>query len=75
MLKFLLILFFLIFIVVRVSGMLLRMLGGGSQQGRNDQNRRYTSRNGNVNVDYQPKKKKPKGDFKGGEYVDYEELN
>ena len=30
--------------------------------------------NGNINVDAAPPKEKKRSDFKGGEYVDYEEI-
>ncbi len=31
-------------------------------------------KDGNVNIDFVPKKKGKKGDFDGGEYVDFEEV-
>lgn len=42
----------------------------------NDPHRNFNRRpaDGNVNVDSVPPKKKDRKDFKGGDYVDYEEI-
>ncbi len=45
-----------------------------SQGARRQQNFDRKPPNGNVNVDAPPPKEKKRSDFKGGEYVDYEEI-
>lgn len=75
MFKFLLIVFLISYIIYKVGGFFFRILtlGGTSQRPpRNQPPRRPPG--ANVNVDYSPEKKNSKGDFKGGEYVDYEEV-
>jgi hypothetical protein len=76
MLKFLLIIFLFFFILFRLGGFLLKMLGGPSRQDRakGRKGRKYTPPGGNVSVDYEPKNEKKKKDFEGGEYVDYEDV-
>ena len=58
-----------------------RVLMGGmfrqAQQRQTQQSQRATPPDGNVHVDYAPKstgKNKSSDNFKGGDYVDYEEL-
>ncbi|MFY0594181.1 DUF4834 family protein [Roseivirga sp.] len=55
-----------------------RMMNGGQPQ-QNFSGRREQKKptDGNVNVEYAPSKKNPKSsdNFKGGDYVDYEEVD
>jgi len=75
MIKLLLIFFIIFYLLFKVGGFFIRTLLGGNTQsafsGRGDQHKQQRPRNGNVNVDYSPKKD---GEIKGGEYVDYEEV-
>jgi len=87
MLKFLLILFLIGYVFFKVGGFLFRTLLGGLgaktayqyTQSRNQQERQHqkrsTTRDG-VSIDYAPdnKDKRSAANFKGGEYVDYEEI-
>jgi len=66
----LLLIFSLIFYVLYKFGF-FRII---SQEARSQQNFDRKRTNGSVNVDASPPKEKKKGDFKGGEYVDYEEV-
>jgi len=85
MIKFLLITFLVCYLIYKLGGFLLKaffisvgkkMQGSQSfQQSRTGYQHRRTT-NGDVDIDYVPKNgnsKKP-GEFKGGEYVDYEEV-
>ena len=81
MLKLLaLILVFVLFL--RSIGFVLRLLFGSglagrtSREFRKEQGRSKRPTGGNVDINYDPKKedKKSKG-FKGGDYVDYEEVS
>ena len=77
MLKFLLIIFLFLFIVFRLGGFIIKVLGGGNSAQRKTTSGgrgKYTPRGGNVNVDYEPGKQRKKKDFDDGEYVDYEEV-
>ncbi|MEQ8924864.1 MAG: DUF4834 family protein [Fulvivirga sp.] len=78
MLKFLLIIFILGYVFFKGLGFFIRMILGGSsmnQYGNQQQNSSQRPKNSNVNVDYIPKDQKPKKEnFKGGEYVDFEEV-
>ena len=58
----------LIYILSKVAGFFFR--AGAASQNRNSQQRRPE---GNIHVDSVPKKQK-RGDIKGGDYVDYEEV-
>jgi len=61
----------------RTVGFFLRLLLGGTFASKPNfqQSQRRKRSDGNLNVDYSPDKDKKKGDFKGGEYVDYEDLD
>ena len=78
MLKFIIILGIVFYLVYKVSSFLTKgLFASGSnrrtQSARRDKGKVHPS-DGNVDVDYVPKDKK--GDkFKGGEYVDYEEVD
>ena len=78
MFKLLLIFFALFFIIFRVGGFFLRLLFGGvqrtNQANYNRSNQQHKPKDGNVNVDYIPDEKKGKKNFKGGDYIDYEEV-
>jgi len=81
MLKFLLILFVAFYLFMKIGGFFIRvMFGSLSQENRARNQQQQTpnhqqKRRGDLNIDYVPEKdsKSPK-DFKGGEYVDYEEV-
>lgn len=85
MFKLLLIIFLVIFIFVKVGGFIMKMLFSGfvkkhqQQSQQNYQRQQYKKpSDGNVNIDYIPsdsqKDKSSKSDFKGGDFVDYEEV-
>jgi len=83
MLKFLLILVLIFYLIYRIGGFLFRMLFIGAQkqqqqyQNQSQQQSHRKAPNSNLNIDYAPGSKqedKKGGDFKGGEYVDYEEV-
>ena len=78
MLKFLAILFIVSYLTYKVGGFLMRVLHVTLGQDPSHRNVRHKSRknaDGNLNIDYVPQdKKKGKQDFKGGEYVDYEDI-
>ncbi|MFZ2906217.1 MAG: hypothetical protein WAZ98_08445 [Cyclobacteriaceae bacterium] len=67
MLRILLIITLLFYVLYKFG--FFRALSSGYNEG---QNRRPP--NGNVNVDSTPQKEKKRSDFKGGDYVDYEEI-
>lgn len=89
MLKFIIITIIFIYVLFKVSGFILKIFdtllgrtGSGAGRRRNfgSEHRRKKYRqpaNGNVNIDYIPeeedKKAQFKKNFRGGEYVDYEE--
>jgi len=68
MLKLLIILALAVYILSKIGGFFFRI--GAASQNRNSQTRRPE---GNLNVDSNPKKDK-RGNIKGGDYVDYEEV-
>lgn len=70
MLKFLIILFLVTYVLIKVGGFFFR--AGVASQGRSQQQRKPAD--GNVNVDSAPKKQKKAGNIKGGDYIDYEEV-
>ena len=82
MFKFLLILFLVIYLITKIGGFIMRTLFSGfiknQQDFQQNQNTHYRKPSGgNVNIEYIPdsKKTKPTKDgFKGGDYVDYEEV-
>jgi uncharacterized protein YxeA len=82
MLKFLLILILVIYLLYKVGGFLFKIMFLGSpnyqQRSQNGYERNHRkAQDGNLNIDYVPKKergeKTGKG-FKGGDYVDFEEV-
>ena len=82
MFKVFIIIFIALWIFVKLGGFFVKLFFGGltnnqtrQQSGQNQQRTRQPS-DGNVNIDYNPKSKQEvKGkDFKGGDYVDYEEV-
>ncbi|MCV9388255.1 DUF4834 family protein [Reichenbachiella ulvae] len=86
MLKFILIFFLFFWLVFKLGGFFVRLfLGKVANEARQQQGGQYQyqqqqkqqPRDGNVNIDYVPKEKGKKNDktnFKGGDYVDYEEV-
>ena len=77
MLKFLAILFIVCYVTFKVGGLLMKMLNaaaGRDPRQQNANNRTKKAGDGNVNIDYVPKDKKGGNGYKGGEYVDYEEV-
>ncbi len=78
MLKFLAILFIVSYLTYKVGGYLIRALYitlGHDPSQRNFHRKSKASADGNINIDYVPQdKKRSKKDFKGGEYVDYEDV-
>jgi len=78
MIKFLLIIFVFFFVLSKIGGFVFRTLfGAAAQRSQQQQNQQSTRRptDGNVQIDYVPKKeeKLPKN-FKGGDFVDFEEV-
>ncbi len=84
MLKFLLILFLVGYVLFKVGGIIFRMFLGGlgakgsyqnAQANNRQQQQRKTTAEG-ISIEYAPEDKNQKSaaNFKGGEYVDYEEL-
>jgi len=81
MLKFLIILFLVFYLVYKFGGFLLKGLFSTNEAGKKDKefkrerSSKFKPSDGNVNVDYVPREgsKKP-GNYKGGEYVDYEDV-
>lgn len=76
MFKALLIIFAFFFIVFRIGGFFMRLFFGGvqtRQQQANNRNAQQKPVDGNVNIDHIPDKNK-KDSFKGGDYIDYEEV-
>ena len=76
-LKFLLPVLIFYWVFKSVGRFMSRMMNGG-QQPQNFSGRQQPKRpiDGKVNVEYAPTKKSPKSsdNFKGGDYVDYEEV-
>ncbi|MDW3208411.1 MAG: DUF4834 family protein [Reichenbachiella sp.] len=85
MFKFLLLLFVFIWVIAKLGGFILRTLFGGfttqarqqtyQSQGQRSQQRQ--PRDGNVSIDFNPRDRqqsKDSGNFKGGDYVNYEEV-
>ena len=86
MFKFLLFLFLFIWIIAKLGGFILRTLFGGfssqtrqqTYQYQGQQSQRRQPSDGNVNIDYNPRERqrsKDGGNFKGGDYVNYEEVD
>ena len=76
MLKLLAIIVLFIFLF-RTVGFFLRILFGGTFANKSNSGYQTHRRkpSGNLNVDHSPNQNKKKGDFKGGEYIDYEDLD
>lgn len=82
MLKFVIISILVIYLIFRLIGFAFRLMFGAAyeqqrkaQQGRQQQ---YTEKrrapNSNLNIDHKPNGEKAGKDFRGGDYVDYEEV-
>jgi len=78
MLKILAILFVVSYLTYKVGGFLMRALYftlGQDPNKRNFKGKSKKSPDGSLNIDYVPKNKSTDNkDFKGGDYVDYEEV-
>lgn len=86
MLKFLIIMTLVIYLIYKVVQFLFKVFILGAtgqdtyrrqQYQRQQQNHRTTPRDGNVSIDFTPKDQSKKGQtdgYRGGEYVDYEEV-
>ncbi len=76
MFKFLLFVFIISYVVYKVGGFFFKILTLGGTAQRSQRNQPPKRPPGtDLNVDYAPdKKKRNKEDFKGGEYVDFEEV-
>lgn len=74
MLKFLLYIGFIFFLIYWF--LILPFRTGIEKEKQTQQRRRATTRKGDLHIDYNPDKDKRSGDkgYKGGEYVDYEEV-
>ncbi len=70
MLKFLLIVVLVIYALSKLG--LFRIFVQTNNRGNFNQQNRQRPNDGDVNIDNKPNQKK--SDFKGGEYVDYEEV-
>ena len=68
MLKFLVIFGLIVYVIYKIGSWFFRA-GAASQQFRNQQQNQYNS-----NSTSKQNAKKPGSNFKGGEYVDYEEV-
>lgn len=81
MLKFIVFIVLFSYVIFKGLGLLFRLLMGSPGSMR-QQSHNYPPhgdrkpKDGNVNIDYTPNKgKKSSKGFKGGEYIDYEEVN
>lgn len=69
MFKFLLIVGIILYVIYKIGTLFFRA-GAASQQNRTF----YRPPNGNVNADPNQRNEKKGSNFKGGEYIDYEEV-
>ena len=76
MLKFIFILSLAFYVVFKLVGWLFRALSHnmGGLDGKGARPYRKTPRGSNVKIDFIPQKGKKRKKYKGGEYVDYEEV-
>jgi hypothetical protein len=76
MLKFLAILFIVSYVTFKLGGFLMKALNvaAGRDPNQNSKKQSRKSADGNVNIDYVPNDKKDGDGYKGGEYVDYEDV-
>jgi hypothetical protein len=77
MLKFILIVFIIGYVFIKGLGFFFKTIVGGSSMNRtgNDTSSQRKPTGGNVSVDIMPEDNKiSKKDFRGGEYVDFEEV-
>ena len=75
MIKFLLIIGFTLYLIYKIGGLLFKVLFTGLTQSKRSSYsrgwRKHSVPGSNVNIQHIPKKSK---DFKGGDYIDYEEV-
>lgn len=66
----------ILYFFLRSIGSVVTVLFGGGQPTRQQrtQNKNERTTKGGLNVDYNPKNSNPKDNFKGGDYVEYEEV-
>lgn len=81
MFKAFIVIFLVLWVLVKLGGFFVKTFFGGltnqaRQQSNQQQHQRKQPSDGNVNIDYAPKDKQNVNDkdFKGGDYVDYEEV-
>ncbi len=80
MFKFLLILFLIGYLFFKIGGFLFRLFLGrtakAAQERQTKQNNRGRTTKDGIHIDHVPneKGKRTGGNFKGGEYVDYEDV-
>jgi len=76
MFKVLLLIFVFFFVLFRIGGFFLRLIFGRMQTRQNQNFNRSSHQkpaDGNVHIDHIPKEKESKN-YKGGDYIDYEEV-
>lgn len=74
MIKFFLILSFALYLIYRIGGLIFKILFIGFTRSKKSYVkgwRKHSVPNSNVDIQHIPKKSK---DFKGGDYIDYEEI-
>lgn len=77
--KFFLILILIFYVIYLVFGYFMRVLFSSVQQQQrhqqaHSQKQHRKAADSNLNIDYVPEGKDHNQDFKGGDYVDYEEI-
>ncbi|MCB0494555.1 MAG: DUF4834 family protein [Cyclobacteriaceae bacterium] len=70
----------LLYFFFRSIGFVIRLLLGGGMTARNqnpytNQQQRRQTRDGDLHIDNVPKQSKERKEFRGGDYVDYEEVD
>ena len=76
-LKYLLMFFLGLWLIRSIlRGLLGRVIRQAQQRNfRQQQSQQRRARTGDINVDFNPKKNKTSDDYKGGDYIDYEEVD
>jgi len=80
--KFIIISFIVLYIIFKLSGYIIRALffvaskqmENQYKQQAGQQQKKTTYRNGEIHIDYPSEKSAQKKNFKGGDYVDFEEV-
>lgn len=70
-------LLFLLYFFFRSIGHVVRVIfgGGSATKAQNTYTNQQGTRRGGLHVDSMPNSQKKKADFKGGDYVEYEEVD